>query len=147
MHGRLMLVSSSPTPRPEPRPVPLDETPKARAARQLAELMKRRNVKNAHELERMQRERNISPVVSAVTIRRILKAEAATEPEKVTLRRLAEFLNETYESAFPEPSLEQAPSIVVNGQRIVLSSPDNSPISPSLVERIQRAVSDSPTRK
>lgn len=42
------------------------------------------------------------PPVSAVTVRRILKAEARTEPEPGTLRRIAEAVNERYTVAFAE---------------------------------------------
>lgn len=109
--------------------------------------MDRHNVKNASELERMQKQAGIKNPISQVTIRRILKAEAATEPEKQTLRRLAEFLHETYESAFPEPGREQAPSIMVNGQRLIISSPDNSPVAPSVVDTIKRALADAEHRR
>jgi hypothetical protein len=89
-------VSAKAEHRQAQHPAPGPETPSKRAARQLADLM----------------------------------------------RRHAEFFKETYESAFPEPSLEGAPSIVVDGHRLTLSSPDNRPISPSLVERIQRAIEE-----
>src|SRR5947209_4976376 len=42
------------------------------------------------------------PPVSAVTVRRILKSEARTEPEPTTLRRIAEAVGERYTVAFAE---------------------------------------------
>lgn len=42
------------------------------------------------------------PPVSAVTVRRILKSEARTEPEPLTLRRIAECVGERYTTSFAE---------------------------------------------
>lgn len=42
------------------------------------------------------------PPVSAVTVRRILKSEARTEPEPLTLRRIAECVGERYTAVFAE---------------------------------------------
>lgn len=44
------------------------------------------------------------PPVSAVTVRRILKCEARTEPEPGTLRRIAECVGESYTATFAEIS-------------------------------------------
>lgn len=69
-------------------------------AAQLRALMDRHKISPA-DIERMTAvgER---PPVSAVTVRRILKAEARTEPEPGTLRRIADAVNERYTVVFTE---------------------------------------------
>jgi transcriptional regulator with XRE-family HTH domain len=51
------------------------------------------------------------PPVSAVTVRRILKAEARTEPEPATLRRIAEAVGESYTATFAETPDSQTGSV------------------------------------
>src|SRR5262245_9008416 len=73
---------------------------KEQVAEQLRALMERHNLTPA-EIEKRTTvgER---PPVSAVTVRRILKCEARTEPEPGTLRRIAECVGESYTAAFAE---------------------------------------------
>src|SRR3954467_11903323 len=69
-------------------------------ADQLKSLMERHNLTPA-EIEK-RTEVDGRPPVSAVTVRRILKAEARTEPEPTTLRRIAEAVGERFTIAFAE---------------------------------------------
>jgi hypothetical protein len=69
-------------------------------ADQLKGLLERHQITPA-DIERLTGESGKSPI-SAVTVRRILKGEARTEPEPVTLRRIAESVGEGYMEAFPE---------------------------------------------
>lgn len=73
---------------------------RTQVAAQLRALMERHKISPA-DIERMTAvgER---PPVSAVTVRRILKAEARTEPEPGTLRRIADAVNERFTIAFAE---------------------------------------------
>lgn len=76
------------------------------------------------------------PPISHVTVRRILKREARTEPAPATLRRIAEAAGESYTVAFPEappelPSDGIAPtptgqSFLGAGSVSSLSSPGSS---------------------
>src|SRR5438034_9773127 len=69
-------------------------------AAQLKALMERHHLTPA-DIEK-KTEVDGRPPVSAVTVRRILKAEARTEPEPTTLRRIAEAVGERYTLAFAE---------------------------------------------
>ena len=69
-------------------------------AEQLQALMVRHGL-TPSDLEHLTGSDGKAPI-SAVTIRRILKAEARTEPEPATLRRLAEMAGENYLTAFAE---------------------------------------------
>src|SRR3954467_14610472 len=69
-------------------------------ADQLKSLMERHNLTPA-EIEKKTEIDGRTPV-SAVTVRRILKAEARTEPEPTTLRRIAEAVGERFTMAFAE---------------------------------------------
>src|SRR5256885_7721314 len=69
-------------------------------AQQLKALMERHHLTPA-DIEK-KTEIDGRPPVSAVTVRRILKAEARTEPEPTTLRRIAESVGERYTLAFAE---------------------------------------------
>src|SRR4051794_23705282 len=73
---------------------------KEQVAEQLRALMERHNLTPA-EIEKRTTigER---PPVSAVTVRRILKCEARTEPEPGTLRRIAECVGESFTATFAE---------------------------------------------
>ena len=73
---------------------------KDQVAEQLRMLLDRHNLAPA-DVERLT-DRDGKTPVSAVTVRRILKAEARTEPEPTTLRRIAEAVGERYTEAFPE---------------------------------------------
>jgi hypothetical protein len=73
---------------------------KEQVAEQLRMLLDRHNLAPA-DIERLT-DRDGKTPVSAVTVRRILKAEARTEPEPTTLRRIAEAVNERYTDAFAE---------------------------------------------
>jgi hypothetical protein len=76
---------------------------KEQVAEQLRMLLDRHNLAPA-DIERLT-DRDGKIPVSAVTVRRILKAEARTEPEPTTLRRIAESVGERYTEAFPEQDL------------------------------------------
>ena len=69
-------------------------------AAQLRALMDRHNLTPA-DIERLTGTDG-RPPVSAVTVRRILKAEARTEPEPTTLRRIADCAGERYTISFAE---------------------------------------------
>jgi hypothetical protein len=69
-------------------------------AEQLRALLQRHNLMPV-DIEKKTETDGKTPV-SAVTVRRILKAEARTEPEPGTLRRIAEAVGESYTTAFPE---------------------------------------------
>jgi hypothetical protein len=69
-------------------------------AQQLRMLLDRHNLAPA-DIERLSEKNGAAPI-SAVTVRRILKGEARTEPEPTTLRRIAEAAGERYTTAFPE---------------------------------------------
>lgn len=101
------------------------ETFTERVARQLDALMKRHNV-DPPELARRTEQQGSR--VDPVTIRRILKAEARTEPKVHTLRKLAEALRETYSQAFPEPE-ERDVVVEVGGTKYALKRLDGNPIS------------------
>jgi hypothetical protein len=120
--------------------MPTGETPSQRAARQLDALMRRHHIRNAAEFEKMMADRHYEPLISQVTIRRILAATARTSPEQMTLRRLAEFVGEAYAQAFPEPEDEGAVVIEVDGRKIAFKATDGGPISPSQAARIRQAV-------
>jgi len=70
-------------------------------AEQLRRLLDRHSLLPA-ALERMTRSKDRT--IYAVTIRRLLNAEAKTEPSPATLRRIAETVGESYQQAFPETS-------------------------------------------
>ena len=73
---------------------------KEQVAEQLRALMERHNLTPA-EIEKRTTigER---PPVSAVTVRRILKCEARTEPEPGTLRRISDCVGESFTASFAE---------------------------------------------
>ena len=75
---------------------------KEQVAEQLRALMERHHLTPA-EIEKRTAVGD-RPPVSAVTVRRILKCEARTEPEPGTLRRVAECVGESYTAAFAENS-------------------------------------------
>jgi transcriptional regulator with XRE-family HTH domain len=77
-------------------------TPKQRIANQLQALLERRET-TPGAIERDSAKKGSR--IWAVTIRRILKAEAEGEPDRATLRRIAEFLGEDPATAFPEPGV------------------------------------------
>jgi transcriptional regulator with XRE-family HTH domain len=129
MHASVLLMATT------------KETPSQRASRQLQALMKRHHIGNASEFEKMMAEKGVEPLISQVTIRRILKAEARTEPERATLRRLAEFLGETYSTAFPEDDQERSYEASFGETKIAFSS-KGPPLSPSAVELIRRAIEE-----
>src|SRR5579883_2416074 len=79
----------------------LGMTRKEQVAEQLKSLLERHNLVPA-DIERLT-DRDGKTPVSAVTVRRILRAEARTEPEPTTLRRIAEAVGEQYLSVFAEP--------------------------------------------
>src|SRR3954470_14917448 len=82
-------------------------------ASQLKSLMERHHLTPA-DIEK-KTEVDGRPPVSAVTVRRILKAEAGTEPEPTTLRRIAEAVGERFTIAFAET--EEAETVVDIGHR------------------------------
>lgn len=69
-------------------------------AEQLRALMQRHALTPA-DIERLT-DGGGRPPISHVTVRRILKREARTEPAPATLRRIAEAAGESYTVAFPE---------------------------------------------
>ena len=69
-------------------------------AEQLRMLLDRHGLQPA-DIEKLTEKGGKIPV-SAVTVRRILKSEARTEPEPSTLRRIAESVGERYTDSFPE---------------------------------------------
>lgn len=69
-------------------------------AEQLRALMERHKL-TPQDIERITTKPS-RPGISSVTVRRLLAAEARTEPRTDTLRRIAEAIGETYQSAFPE---------------------------------------------
>ena len=73
-------------------------------AQQLKALMERHHLTPA-DIEK-KTEVDGRPPVSAVTVRRILKSEARTEPEPTTLRRIAEAVGERFTVAFAETEME-----------------------------------------
>src|SRR5438445_12355059 len=73
---------------------------RSQVASQLKALMERHHLTPA-DIEK-KTEVDGRPPVSAVTVRRILKSEARTEPEPTTLRRIAEAVGERYTVAFAE---------------------------------------------
>lgn len=91
---------------------------KEQVAEQLRALMDRHNLTPA-EIEKRTAvgER---PPVSAVTVRRILKCEARTEPEPGTLRRIAECVGESYTAAFAEASDGVTVDVSQRGPRFFL---------------------------
>jgi len=95
-----------------------------KVAAQLRELMDRHEFQNAPQLMRAMQKKGFT--LSYVTINRILKAEAATEPDTNSLRKIAKTVGEEYEDAFPEQ-----PQLVVeaNGHRVALKSLDGKPLS------------------
>jgi hypothetical protein len=115
------------------------ETFGQRAARQLAALMKRHHIKTGAEFEKMMADKGFEPLISQVTIRRILKDELRTGPDAKTLRRLAEFLGEAYAAAFPESEEERSYEANYGGTKIAFHS-KGAPLSPSSVEQIRQAI-------
>lgn len=96
----------------------------------------------AAALQRAMEEKGVEPLISQVTIRRILKAEARTEPEKDTLRRLAEFMGETYAQAFPEPGQEEQ-IVEVDGEKVAIGmrAMGGGPLSPATAAKVRRLIS------
>lgn len=77
--------------------------------------------------------------ISYVTINRMMKAEAKTQPRPDKLRRIAEAYGETYESAFPSPADEQAITVEIGGQRFALKTQDGKPVNRAkLAEAIRK---------
>jgi hypothetical protein len=91
---------------------------KEQVAEQLRSLLARHNLMPADIEKRTEGEGR--PPVSAVTVRRILKAEARTEPEPGTLRRIAEAVGEGYTTAFAENEDATAVDVSQKGGRFFL---------------------------
>ncbi len=108
------------------------EARKHQLARQLQALLDRHGLK-VNDLKRLGRQKGIK--INDVTVRRILKAEAETEPDISTLRRIATAAGEDYEMAFPE-----GPQIIVEfeGRRFAMKSLDGKPPPPDLQERLSK---------
>ena len=81
-------------------------------AEQLKALMARHNLAPA-DVERLTGQDGRT-AVSAVTVRRIIKIEARTEPEPGTLRRIAEAVGEKFTVAFAENDAEGTVTIDVS---------------------------------
>lgn len=113
MHPRMIIVSTK-------------ESPVQRVARQLRLLMERHDATPQEVMKRTN--------VSDVTVRRILKAEAKTEPEPQTLRKIAVAFGESYEEMFPE---SEAEIIEVDGRKIALKSLDGRPLPKDFLDRIK----------
>lgn len=89
-------------------------------AEQLKALMERHNLAPA-DIERLT-DRDGKTPISAVTVRRILKMEARTEPEPGTLRRICEAVGEKFTTSFAENDSEGAVTVDVSqrGSRFFL---------------------------
>ena len=120
----------------------LKETPAQRVSRQLRSLMMRHSILNSAELQRGMEKSGVADAPNQVTIRRILKMEIKTEPDRPTLRKIAEHLGETLEQAFPDPSDEAALTIEVEGRRYAFKSIDGKPVTPEHAERIRKAMAE-----
>ena len=83
-------------------------------AEQLKALMERHHLAPA-DIERLTDKDGKTPI-SAVTVRRILKREARTEPEPGTLRRIAEAVGEKYTVSFAENEDEGAMTVDVSSR-------------------------------
>lgn len=95
-------------------------------AEQLRALMQRHALTPA-DIERLT-DGGGRPPISHVTVRRILKHEARTEPAPATLRRIAEAAGESYTVAFPEllpDGITPAPT----GQSFVGGGSVSSPVT------------------
>lgn len=102
------------------------EPPVQRVARQLKALMERHGASNQEVQKRTG--------ISDVTVRRILKAEAKSEPEPATLRKIAVAFGETFEEAFPESESEV---IEVDGRKIAFKAIDGRPLTAAMLEKIR----------
>ena len=103
------------------------ESRKDQVARQLQALMTRHGV-TAQELDRR-------TGVSYVTINRILRSNAKTEPEPATLIKLAKAVGEMLEQAFPLPGDEAALTVEVDGRKLAFKSLDGGPVDLELMRR------------
>jgi hypothetical protein len=113
------------------------ESEKKLRAYQLVELMKRRNVKNAAEYQRIFEDRKIDPPINQVTIRRIIDEEGKEGPKRKTLRALAEVLGETLESAFPDEGTGVADW---RGRKVAFRGADGRPLSLREQEELREAM-------
>lgn len=74
---------------------------------QLESLMRRHNLTPV-EIERRTAADGHGGAISQVTVRRMLKGETRTEPEPVTLKRIAKCVDEPFALAFPPPISDDA---------------------------------------
>jgi hypothetical protein len=113
-------------------------------ARQLKELMERRNVKNSAEYERIfEKRKDLSPV-NQVTIRRILDSEGKEGPKRKTLRSLADAVGETLESAFPDEGTGVAEW---RGRKVGFHGADGRPLSPREIDEFIESMKDASVEK
>jgi hypothetical protein len=108
------------------------ESRKDQVAQQLQALLRRHHLA-VNDLKRLGQAKKIK--INDVTVRRILKAEAETEPDISTLRRIAAVVGEDYEEAFPEkPQL----IVEIEGRRFAMKSLDGKPLPPAIEERLRQ---------
>jgi hypothetical protein len=107
------------------------ESRKHQLANQLQALLDRHDL-SVNDLKRLGHSKGIK--INDVTVRRILKAIAETEPDISTLRRIATVVGEDYEEAFPEK-----PQLIVEiaGRKFAMKSLDGKPMPPEIEERLR----------
>lgn len=119
-----------------PLSAPMDR--KHQVAQQLRALMDRHGVEFM-ELAAKSEKIHGRESVDNVTIRRIAKAEAKTEPKVAILRKLAEAVGEDYETAFPETgSGPTVAEVEIDGRRYALKKIGAGPPTAEMVTSVKK---------